>query len=464
VSVEPTAGGGDARASGAGGGHAARRARLLESVRARRGGTLGLRKDTSNLFRDPAAASAHRLDVRDFNHVLEVNRDEQWIDAEGMTTYEDLVAATLARGLLPPVVPELKTITLGGAAAGVGIEASSFRHGLVHESLLEIEVLTGGGRVLTCRPDNAHADLFHGFPNSYGTLGYALKLRTAAVVAKPFVAIARRRFTDAGAYFAALAACCERQVDQVDFIDGVAFGPGDLHLNTGRFVDAAPYVSDYTYERIFYRSIRERDADYLRTEDFIWRWDTDWFWCSKNVGAQIPWVRRLYGRERLGSRTYQRIMRWNSRWGVTAAIDRLRGGHAESVIQDVDIPLAAAAEFLDWFQREVGIAPVWICPLRASAAADRFPLYPLRPGALYVNFGFWDVLRRPMRFPPHHFNRLVERKVDALGGIKSLYSDSFYERAEFDRIYGGDAYRALKAKYDPEREFSGLYDKCVGRG
>ena len=104
-----------------------------------------------------------------------------------MTTYEDLVAATLEQGALPAVVPELKTITLGGAAAGVGIEASSFRYGLVHESMLEFDVLDRHGRVLTCRPDNEYADLFFGFPNSYGTLGYALRLKCKDVAAKPYV-------------------------------------------------------------------------------------------------------------------------------------------------------------------------------------------------------------------------------------------------------------------------------------
>jgi FAD/FMN-containing dehydrogenase len=102
-----------------------------------------------------------------------------------MTTYEDLVTATLRHGMLPAVVPELKTITLGGAAAGVGIEASSFRYGLVHESLLELDVLIGNGQVLTCRLDNEYAALFSGFPNSYGTLGYALKLKSNSVAAKP---------------------------------------------------------------------------------------------------------------------------------------------------------------------------------------------------------------------------------------------------------------------------------------
>jgi len=437
-----------------------RRDRLVAELRCGQSAVFGLAKDTSNLFRDRSPRDKRLLDVRAFNHVLGVDKANGWVDAEGMTTYEEVVGRVLEHGVMPAVVPQLKTITVGGAAAGVGIEASSFRHGLVHETLMELEVLTGDGRIVLCRPDNEHSDLFYGFPNSYGTLGYALRLRIAAVPVKPFVELVHRRYTRPDRYFDALAKACR---EDADFIDGVAFGSGELYLNVCRFVDRAPHVSDYTFEHIYYRSIREKDFDYLSIRDFIWRWDTDWFWCSKNVGAQIPWVRRLYGRKRLGSRTYQRIMRWNSRWGMTYALDRLRGGCAESVIQDVDIPIHNAAEFLEFFQREIGITPVWICPVIPSACAARFALYAMTPGQLHANFGFWDVVRRPERHDRGHFNRMIERKVTELGGIKSLYSESFFDEEEFARIYGGESYRTLKEKYDPQNRFSDLYAKCVLR-
>ena len=64
-----------------------------------------------------------------------------------MCTYEDLVAATLPYGLSPLVVPQLKTITLGGAVTGLGIESTSFRNGLPHESVLELDILTGTGEM-----------------------------------------------------------------------------------------------------------------------------------------------------------------------------------------------------------------------------------------------------------------------------------------------------------------------------
>ena len=51
--------------------------------------------------------------------------------------------------------------------------------------------------------------------------------------------------------------------------------------------------------------------------------------------------------------------------------------------------------------------------------------------------------------------------MDRLGGIKSLYSSSFYSRGDFHRIYGGDEYRKLKERYDPDGALGELYDKCV---
>ena len=225
-----------------------------------------------------------------------------------------------------------------------------------------------------------------------------------------------------------------------------------------------PSLSDYGFERIYYRSLLDTPVDHLAVRDYIWRWDTDWFWCSKNVGAQNPLLRRLvFGRSRLNSRTYTRLMQWNARWGITRRLARLRGMHPESVIQDVDIPIPAAPEFLDFLLREVGVLPVWICPLRAPAPRADFVLYPLDPGTLYVNFGFWDVVKDRRAYEPGHFNRLVEQEVLRLGGIKSLYSDCFFTREEFEHAYGMAQYEELKTKYDPGGRALGLYDKCVRR-
>ncbi len=438
---------------------AERKARLVAQIAAA-DAPVGLGKDTSNLFRDREAVRKHRLDVREFNHVLAVDADRGWVDVEGMTPYDALTASTLEQGAMPAVVPQLKSITIGGAAAGVGIEASSFKFGLVHDTLLEIEVLTGTGDVIVATPENDHRQLFFGFPNSYGTLGYALRIKARTVPVKKYVSIRHKRHRDPQAYFGELQALA---ASDIDFLDGTIFAPDEMFITTGRFVDYAPWVSDYTFQNIYYRSLRDRETDYLTVSDFIWRWDTDWFWCSKNLGAQHPIVRRLLGRRRLNSRFYTRLMRWNSRAGLTRTLDRTFGLHRESVIQDVDIPIERAAEFMAFFHREIGILPVWVCPIRARNPSGNFALYPIEEGRMLVNFGFWDVVRRRAPFEKGHHNRLIERKVQELGGIKSLYSDSYFPENEFWRIYNGDAYRELKRRYDPQGVLGDLYRKTVLR-
>src|SRR5580704_18174226 len=177
----------------AAGSHEAEVARLREAYAALPpGAPVRLAKRTSNLFRfrgaDPKTPKSQRapaektaqaapgLDVSAFGHVLCVDPDTRTARVGGMTTYEDLCDATLRHQLMPFVVPQLKTITLGGAVTGLGIESTSLRNGMPHESVTEMEILTGDGRVVTATPDNEHADLFFGFPNSYGTLGYSLSL------------------------------------------------------------------------------------------------------------------------------------------------------------------------------------------------------------------------------------------------------------------------------------------------
>src|SRR3989344_3089096 len=325
---------------------------LTEVLRSAGGGNIRLGKTTSNLFRDRQGTSAKELDVRDFNNVLHVDAANGYVVAEGMTPYAKLVAECLRHNVMPAVVPQLKSITIGGATVGCGIESSSFRYGMVHETVQEMEILLSDGRTVLCSPDNEHRDLYHGFPNSYGTLGYALKLRLKVVPVKKYVRLTHIIFTEPDAYFTELARQCDRQ--DVDFVDGVVFGRNEMVLTLGRFVDNAPYASDYTYKKIYYRSLRERSEDYLTTEDYLWRWDTDWFWCSRNLFAQHPLIRRLYGRSRLNSTTYTRIMRWNSRWKLMQTFNKLAGIHAEPVIQDVEIPVAHAPRFLAFYHDVIG--------------------------------------------------------------------------------------------------------------
>jgi FAD/FMN-containing dehydrogenase len=282
----------------------ARKAELREQLAAApNGAPPRLAKSTSNLFR-ARRNGAPRLGVEGLETVLSVDPRTRTAQVGGMTTYERLVDATLAHGLMPLVVPQLKTITLGGAVSGLGIEASSFRNGMPHESVRELEVLTGDGRIVVARREGEHRDLFNGFPNSYGTLGYALRLEIELEPVKPFVRLRHVPFDERGAFFTVLDEVCETRTyegERVDFVDGTVFGAHELYLSLGTFFDEAPETSDYTGTEIYYRSLRERRSDHLTVRDYLWRWDTDWFWCSRAFGVQDPRVRRLVPKRLLRS-------------------------------------------------------------------------------------------------------------------------------------------------------------------
>ena len=438
------------------------------------GSPIRLAKKTSNLFRPRGASDTPGLDVAQFDGVLHVDPVSRTAEVLGMTTYEHLVDATLPFGLMPLCVPQLRTITLGGAVTGLGIESASFRNGTPHESVIEMDILTGTGEILTVsgRPDDPHRDLFYGFPNSYGSLGYALRLKIELEPTRPYVYLRHVRFTTAEAMAAMLIELTrtrEYEGRPVDFLDGTVFSESEQYLTIGSMVDDPPAglaPSDYTGMGIYYRSIQQRTRDLLTIHDYLWRWDTDWFWCSRAFGVQDPRVRRLWPKSKLRSDVYWKLVALDRTWALSTRSGRLRGRPArEPVVQDIEVPVDRLATFLTFFHREVGIEPIWICPLQQRDPQARWPLYEFDPDVLYVNVGFWSTVPLPAGADPEEgrINRRIEEVVTALDGRKSLYSTAFYDPETFWSIYGGDAYGHLKESYDPAQRLKGLYEKVVGR-
>ena len=456
--------------------HAAGVDRLLASYRAiPADATVRLAKKTSNLFRARAKSTAPGLDVSGLTGVIAIDPVAKTADVAGMCTYEDLVAATLPHGLAPLVVPQLKTITLGGAVTGLGIESTSFRNGLPHESVLEIDILTGAGTIVTATPER-NTDLFAGFPNSYGTLGYATRLKIELETVEPYVSIRHLRFHDVRE----LAATMDRIITDrsydgvpVDYLDGVVFTAEESYLTLGHQTSDPGPTSDYvTGQAIFYRSIQHDGSapktDRLTNADYLWRWDTDWFWCSRAFGAQNPKIRRFWPAKYRRSSVYWKLIALDHKYGIADRIEARHGNPPrERVVQDIEVPIERTADFVEWFLAEIPIEPIWLCPLRlrqpGGGAKRPWPLYPIAPDRTYVNVGFWSSVPSGAGEPEGVTNRLIEKKVTEFDGHKSLYSDAYYTEDEFAVLYGGERYIQLKKKYDPESRLLDLYSKAVQR-
>ena len=210
-----------------------------------------LAKPTSNLFRARAKSNAQGLDTSGLTGVIAVDPDARTADVAGMCTYEDLVAATLPYGLSPLVVPQLKTITLGGAVTGLGIESTSFRNGLPHESVLEMDILTGAGEVVTAiaRPARRPVPGISQFLWDAGLLGAAEdRARTRQTVcgaAASAVPLTGRAGRGDGPHHR------DRRPrrHRVDYLDGVVFSADESYLCVGMQTTTPGPVSDYTGQR-----------------------------------------------------------------------------------------------------------------------------------------------------------------------------------------------------------------------
>ena len=170
-------------------------------------------------------------------------------------------------------------------------------------------------------------------------------------------------------------------------------------------------------------------------------------------------VRRLWPRSKRRSDVYMRLLGLDRRFAIADRLDRRAGRPLrERVVQDIEVPVDRLPEFLDWFDAEVGMRPVWLCPL---VAHREWMTYPLEPGRTYVNAGFWGTVHVGPEAAQAPRNRAIEAKVHELGGHKSLYSEAFYDRDTFDRLYDGANLAAVKKRFDPDDRLTTLYDKAV---
>lgn len=429
----------------------------LGSQLAAAGGVVRLAKRTSsNLFRyAPRVDGAQRIDLSGFDHVLQVDRANATLDVEGLATFGRIVERTLPAGLVPLVTPELKHITIGGAIVGIGIESSCFRHGFVHDGLLEAEVLLSDGRVVQCTPDNEHAALFRALPNSYGTLGYVLRAKMRLMPALPYVQLRTERYDRIEPFLDAMREATGKP--DVDFIEGLFYSDRRLLLTISRFVANAPRLDDIYRGLPFYKLIEAQPEVTLTTTDYLFRYDPDWFWNIPETGFYR--VFRRFAPHRLRNSGFYKRYVERKRWLLDRVRPR-REEREEPLIQDWEVPWAQASTLTRYALEQVDLEgrPWIVTPIRTPVSPT---IYPVPADTLYYNLGCYCQVSKVAGRGEFYATRVLDEKCFELGGIKMLYSSTFLPQAEFDRIYNGVAYAQVKRQYDPAGRLPTLYQKCA---
>ena len=424
--------------------HAEKVARIVAQLRAHDGSRpVSLRKKAVSHQVPKSGDLRHRdakIDISDLTEILEIDPDKRICVAESGVTFVDLVAATLAHGLVPIVVPELKEITIGGAVAGCSIESMSFVHGGFHDTCLEYEVIAATGEVLTCTPSD-NALVFQMLHGAFGTLGILTKLTFKLVPARPFVHVRYEKHATLEAYRIAIRQHVETR--DVDFMDGIIHSPQLYVLAVGNFVEHAPYTSDYSWMKVYYRSTAERDEDYLTTPDYFFRYDRG----VTNVRPSSWLGRLLFGK-----------LMTSSRWlRLGAKLHWALSKTKPTVTLDTFIPFSKIDAFMSWYERELDFFPLWVVPYRRvhdyEWLVDEF--WQTLDDDLFLDVAIYGMKQTGER----NTHRLIEEKLRELGGIKTLISHNYYPEDEFWQIFNRPNYDAVKQRTDPKNVFRDLYAK-----
>ncbi|KAL2161986.1 hypothetical protein VTH06DRAFT_7771 [Thermothelomyces fergusii] len=424
----------------------------------------------------PSAAQTRLVDISALRNVLAVDPARRVALVEPNVPMDRLVEATLPHGLVPPVVMEFPGITAGGGFAGTAAESSSFRHGFFDDTVRRVEMVLADGEVVEAGPPGAEgeqggegggagrADLFRGAAGAVGTLGTTTLLEVRLMEARRFV---RTRYRRTRSVAEAVEAVREEigRADN-DYVDGILFSRDHGVVVAGQLTDEAPPAEGgpgavQTFSRPwdpwFYLHARERTApergdagaapvDYVPLAEYLFRYDRGGFW----VGAAAFEYFRLV--------PFNRLTRWFlDDFLHTRMMYRALHGSGESarfIVQDVAMPFATAERLVDYVSSELGIWPLWLCPLKRRAPPTFHPFTTAPPEAggddddnMMLNVGVWGWgPSDPAEFVRK--NRELEAKVRELGGMKWLYAHTYYPEDEFWSMYGGrEWYDGLREKY-----------------
>ncbi len=383
-----------------------------------------------------------KIDLTDFDEIIEVDLERRLCIAEPGVPFCKVVDRTLPMGLVPIVVPELKTITIGGAVAGCSIESMSFQYGGFHDTCLEYEIITATGDVLTCTPDNEHSLIFQMMHGSFGTVGILSRLVFRLIPAKPFVHLRHETHTSIDSYLESIWRHYELQ--DVDFMDGIIHSNTHLALCVGDFVDEAPYTNRYDWLKVYYKSTAERREDYFETPHYFYRYDQG----VTNVHPKSFLGRLLLGKF-LGSSEILRLAE-KLRW-LLLSDDR------PDVTVDTFLPYSRLKDFLLWYEQDFNHYPLWCVPYRRVHDYEWLTqsFWSAMKDELMVDIAIYGMKQRGST----NYYRLMEEKLQELGGIKTLISYNYYSEDEFWTIFNRPNFEKVKARTDPNNIFRTLYEK-----
>ena len=346
---------------------------------------------------------------------------------EAGAKWSELLARTLARGKTPPVLTDYLELSVGGTLAVGGVGGTSMSLGVQTDHVLQLEVVTGDGELVTCSATR-NADLFDAVRAGLGQVAVIVRATLGLVAAPRSVRRFQLFYPDLATMLAdgRLLAGAGR----FDAVQGAILAPPSggfvFRLDAARFFDDPPPDDDALLAGLSDDPARRTAAslpylDYLRRLaplEAALRENGQWFFPH-------PWLTTFVGDSRV-----ERV--------VSAELDRLD-------------PAADLGPF-----GQVVLSPI-------GRAGFGTPLVRVPGGALSWAF---NLIRFPATADSGEARRLVEanratyRRVTDDGG--TLYPVSAFPLSPSDwRRHFGPAFPSLaraKRRYDPSHTLTPGYE------
>ena len=417
--------------------------KLLEEVRGITGGFV--RKHSNHTYRGKSMITDRkRINMKHFTDIISYNDSTGILEVEGNIKIKNAIKFLLTKNRNLAACPDLKELTLGGIVSGVGGGNTSFRTGYFHNQVVELDFLLPRGEIITLTPND---ELFKAIPRSMGTLGYITRMKLKTVPAKPYIRSDIYHFSDPRKYYQKLQELSQ-SID-IQFLDATVFSRNQLVIVTGTYVDSAPTLVNVANRDIYYEEIQKETVMYFKTYEFIYRFSTDLYYTTLSLPK---WLRSKGLRQCIPKIMIEPIQH---------LIGKFLPVDIGKICQDVLIPVEHAHEFFEWYDKNIGLYPLYNVPARSPVSTALF----WKDQRAYVDFGIGYGVRPPNPEVEDDMCRDIEKKMLSVEGVKLPYTNTHMSIDEFWNHFGTEEYKIYKQirkKYG-STQLPTIYEKIANR-
>ncbi|MEU0283737.1 MULTISPECIES: FAD-binding protein [unclassified Streptomyces] len=139
------------------------------------------------------------IDSRGLSKIVGIGANTAVVEAG--VTWHQLTEAALAKGKMPPAMPDYMHLSIGGTISVGGIGGTVGKYGLAVDTIESIDIVTGAGQLLTASP-SVRPDLFNAALAGGGQVGIIVRATVRIVPPKERVVVFNLVYNDVATYLA----------------------------------------------------------------------------------------------------------------------------------------------------------------------------------------------------------------------------------------------------------------------